>query len=84
MKTNDILGCKIGTRGLGNFHSRDRRAFLETNRVADIFGSQCGSLLKGPATNRLPLHPLDPEYQLPGRNELTNINDAFGKKNAVQ
>ena len=24
-------------------------------------------------------HPLDPDYQFPGRTELTNINDAFGK-----
>ena len=29
-------------------------------------------------------HPLDPDYQMPGRLELTNINDAFGKRNAVQ
>ena len=25
-----------------------------------------------------------PDYQMPGRLELTNINDAFGKKNASQ
>lgn len=25
-----------------------------------------------------------PDYQMPGRNELTNMNDAFGKRNAVQ
>ena len=28
--------------------------------------------------------PLNPDYQMPGRNELTNVNDAFGKRNAVQ
>ena len=25
LKTDDIHGCKIGTRGLGNFHNRERR-----------------------------------------------------------
>ena len=25
-----------------------------------------------------------PQYQFPGRLELTNVNDAFGKKNPVQ
>ena len=35
-------------------------------------------------TKRSPLHPLDPVYQYPGRLELTNINDAFGKKDRVQ
>ena len=29
-------------------------------------------------------HPLDPDYQMPGRNELSNVNDAFGKRNLVQ
>jgi hypothetical protein len=83
MKTEDILGCKIGTRGLGNFHSRDRRGYLDTNKTKDIFGANTGSLLKGPVTNRTALNPLKPDYQMPGHTELTNINDAFGKKNAV-
>lgn len=38
---------------------------------------------KGPETDRN-THPLDPNYQMPGRNELSNVNDAFGKRNAVQ
>jgi hypothetical protein len=27
LKTNDILGCGVGTKGLGNFHSRVRREY---------------------------------------------------------
>jgi hypothetical protein len=46
-------------------------------------GSQPDSLKKGVLTKRI-THPLDPEYQMPGRFELENINDAFGKKNPVQ
>ena len=82
LKTSDIHGCAIGTRGLGNFHDRTRRSYLKTNETADIFGAKPGSLKKGPTTTRS-LHPLDPAYQMPGRSELTNMNDAFGKRNAV-
>jgi hypothetical protein len=39
MNTDDILGCEVSTRALGNFHSRDRRGYLESNRVADLCGS---------------------------------------------
>lgn len=82
LTTQDIHGCKIGTKGLGNFHTRERRAVRETNKIGDIIGSQPDSLKKCPQTKRL-THPLDPDYQMPGRNELKNINDAFGEKNAV-
>jgi len=39
LRTNDILGCTVGTKGLGNFHSRERRGFKNTNITADIFGA---------------------------------------------
>ena len=39
LKTTDIHGCAIGTKGLGNFHTRDRRGFKNTNNTADIFGA---------------------------------------------
>lgn len=52
LKTTDIHGCKIGTKGLGNFHTRDRRAFLTTNTTTDIFGAQPGTLKKAPETKR--------------------------------
>lgn len=83
LNTTDIHGCKIGTKGLGNFHSRERRGFRVTNEKNDIIGAQPDSLKKCPQTNRQ-THPLDPEYQFLGRNELKNINDAFGEKNIVQ
>jgi hypothetical protein len=73
----------VSTKGLGNFHSRERRGFKNTNITADIFGAQPGSLKKSPDTKRC-THPLDPDYQFPGRLEKTNVNDAFGKRNIVQ
>ena len=78
LTTGDIHGCKIGTKGLGNFHTRVRREYKQTNITSDIFGAHPGSLKKSPETIRQ-THPLDPVYQFPGRTELTNINDAFGK-----
>jgi len=75
--------CAIGTKGLGNFHTRERRHYKTTNQMEDINGANSGSLKKGPETKRTN-NPLNPVYQYPGRNELGNINDAFGKKNAVQ
>lgn len=83
LQTTDIHGCAIGTKGLGNFHTRIRREYKNTNITQDILGCYTGSLKKGPETIRQ-THPLDPDYQMPGRNELKNINDAFGTRNAVQ
>ena len=82
LKTEDILGCAIGTKNHGSFHTRDRRGFKNTNITTDIIGAQPGTLKKSPDTKRQ-THPLDPNYQMPGRMELTNINDCFGKRNAV-
>jgi len=67
---------------LGNFHTRVRREYKNTNNTLDVFGAQPGSLKKSPVTMRV-THPLDPDYQMPGRLELTDVNDVFGKKNAV-
>jgi len=83
LKTDDIHMCSIGTKGLGNFHTRERREYKNTNHTEDIGGAQTGSLKKGPTTVRN-LHPLNPDYQMPGRTELGCINDAFGKRNAAQ
>ena len=83
LKTKDIHGCAIGTKGLGNFHTRERREYKVSNVTADIIGAQPSTLKKSPTTERC-THPLMPDYQYPGRHELTNINDGFGKRNAVQ
>ena len=83
LTTTDIHGCRIGTKGLGNFHTRERRAYRVTNEKNDIIGAQTDSLKKGITSTRA-THPLDPDYQMPGRNELKNINDAFGEKNLNQ
>mmetsp|Transcript_9374 Transcript_9374/g.14265 ORF Transcript_9374/g.14265 Transcript_9374/m.14265 type:complete len:122 (+) Transcript_9374:652-1017(+) len=61
LKTKDILGCAVSTKGLGNFHSRERRGFKNTNITTDIVGAQPGSLKKSPDTQRR-THPLDPDY----------------------
>ena len=55
----------------------------QTNITSDIIGCGPDTLKKAPVTIRQ-THPLDPDYQMPGRLELTNINDAFGKRNVVQ
>lgn len=61
LKTTDIHGCAIGTKGLGNFHTRERRAYKKTNITSDIFGAEPGSLKKCPVTIRN-INPLDPDY----------------------
>lgn len=61
LKTGDIHGCAIGTKGLGNFHTRERRGYKKTNDISDIDNSMPGSLKKCPETTRN-LHPLMPDY----------------------
>lgn len=61
LKTDDIHGCAIGTKGLHNFHTRIRKDIRNPNTNDDIIGSNCGSLRKAPVTKR-ELHPLDPVY----------------------
>lgn len=39
LKTEDIHGCAIGTKGLGNFHTRERRGYKNTNITSDIIGA---------------------------------------------
>lgn len=39
LKTTDLHGCKTGTKGLGNFHTRERREWKNTNITTDIFGA---------------------------------------------
>jgi len=77
LTTSDILGCKIGTKLLGNFHSRERRQIREITNNNDIYGSNAGSLRRGPNTIRS-INPLMPNYQFPGRTE--DLNDAYGKQ----
>jgi hypothetical protein len=79
LKTKDILGCGVGSKWMGNFHSRERRAFLLTNQTADIQGAHPGSLQRCPKTKRS-LNPLDPQYVLPGSSELIDPSNAFSKQ----
>lgn len=52
LKTHDIQGCKADTSGLGSFHTRERRGWLQTNITNDIPGAQTSTLKKSPTTKR--------------------------------
>jgi len=39
LTTGDIHGCAIGTKGLHNFHTRERREYLKSCVTTDIFGA---------------------------------------------
>jgi hypothetical protein len=47
------------------------------NRTNDIEGASSGSLKKGPTTMRNS-NPLNPDYAIPGKTELSNPNDVYG------
>lgn len=70
LRTEDIIGAKAGTKGLGVFaENHERKDVRKMNRTDDIEGAHSGSLRKGVKTNRV-THPLDPNYDLPGSREL--------------
>ena len=60
MKTEDILGAKHGTKGLGVFEvNHERKEFRNTMNIEDIEGAKVGSLKKCPPTKRC-YNPLNP------------------------
>ena len=71
LKIGDIPGTAVGSRRLGNFHSRDRQHFRDTNNIAEVSGAQAGTLKKGVQSTRV-TDPLNPNYQLPGATETNN------------
>ena len=71
LTTTDIHGCKTTTKGLGSFHTRERREYKKTNITSDINGAQPDTLKKSPETTRR-THPLMPDYQMPGRLDIAN------------
>lgn len=74
LRTEDIMGAKSSTKGLGVFaENHERKDFRRTNQTDDIEGARAGSLKKGPTTNRIS-NPLDPEYKIPGNKELPDQN----------
>lgn len=79
LKTKDIQGCACTTKGLGNFHTRVRRTFFDTNVTKDILGAQPDTVKKSPDTLRK-TNPLVPEYQYLGRLDLENKNDKYSGK----
>jgi hypothetical protein len=78
LKTEDIHGSQAGSRRLGAFHSTSRRAFLNPNDISDIDGAHGDTLKKGVQSTRV-TDPLNPDYQIPGAKEQSNLdNDPFG------
>lgn len=70
LRTEDIIGAKSSTKGLGVFaENHERKDMRQINRIDDIEGAQAGSLKKGTTTKRT-TNPLDPTYDIPGAKEL--------------
>jgi len=69
----------VGSKTAGNFHTRERQHFGESNSVAELPGAKVGTLKKGLQTARF-TNPLTPVYSLPGATELgpTHNNDPYG------
>jgi hypothetical protein len=63
---------------VGNFHSRERLHFRDTNNTAEVPGAQVGTIKKGVQTSRV-TNPLSPVYILPGATEIgaTHNNDPY-------
>ena len=83
MDTHDIKGAKTGTKWSGNFHSRERKDFIDINNTSEVPGAQVGSLKKGLTTNRI-INPLSPTYKYLGATELgaIHINDPYASNGA--
>ena len=81
LKTADIKGNQPGTKGLGNFHSRERREARSPMKNDDIAGASPGSLARG-ITGPRKCNPLDPNYQMPGETEqkIGLVSDPFGRQ----
>ena len=39
LEVRDIPGTAVGSKRLGNFHSRDRQQFRDTNNINDVYGA---------------------------------------------
>lgn len=84
LKTEDILGAKTSTKGLGPFEQRPRRDVADDRdhnlKISDINGSTAGSLLKGIKTNRKHSPLRNDDYYLPGwKDELLKTQSKFEK-----
>jgi hypothetical protein len=70
LRTEDIIGAKSSTKGLGVFaENHERKEYRQINKTDDIEGARAGSLKKGPTTTRIS-NPLDPTYEIPGAKDL--------------
>ena len=73
MNTLDIHGARSDTTRLGNFQNTQRRDQVrQPHNNEDIVGSTVGTLRKAMQTNRMS-NPLQPVYQIPGRDEPSSL-----------
>jgi len=70
LDVKDIPGTTVGSRTKGNFHSKERTHFTDTNNTAEIEGAQVNTLKKGLVSKRA-TNPLNPVYSVPGHSEMT-------------
>ena len=80
LNVNDIDGTQTSSKGLRAFKTHTRREYRQVNRTDDISGTQVGSLLKAPVTNRV-VNPLNPVYPLLGARELGENNNEYAQEN---
>ena len=80
----DIKGAAAGTKRAGNFHSRERKDFIDTNNISEVPGAQVGTLKRGVSTTRS-TNPLSPTYQIPGATDLGQlyVNDPYANGGAI-
>jgi hypothetical protein len=83
LRTEDIIGAKASTKGLGVFaENHERKHTREINKIEDIEGAMAGSLKKGTTTKRI-TNPLDPVYEIPGAKELDQASPYGATKNEI-
>lgn len=78
LEVRDIPGTAVGSKRLGNFHSRDRQHFRDTNNIGDVAGAQASTLKKGISTKRTN-DPLNPNYKVPGHSEMA-VQNPYGNR----
>lgn len=52
LEVKDIPGTAVGSKRLGNFHSRERQHFRDTNNIGEIEGAQSSTIKRGVSSKR--------------------------------
>ncbi|CDW75394.1 UNKNOWN [Stylonychia lemnae] len=78
LEVKDIPGTAVGSKRLGNFHSKERKHFRDTNNIGEIEGAQASTIKRGVSSQRQ-TNPLNPTYKMPGHSEM-GIQNPYGNK----